>query len=103
MAHSIFAWLLNHLDFFFQGIKACDHVGITPCLRRKIYKKVNHRNLVKKCVKGGKIFLQKGRKNIIVLPKIIGKMSAVSYGFVLTGVIEQMEAVRLNTLNAGTE
>lgn len=43
------------------------------------------------------------RKRDSVLPKITGKMKAASYGLVLTRVIEQMEAVSLNTVKAGTE
>lgn len=49
---------------------------------------------LKKCVRKGNIFVQEERNNITPLPKITGKMKVVSYGLVLTGVTEQMEAVR---------
>lgn len=48
--------------------------------------------LAKKVFREGRFFHRKREKYFAVHPKITGKMKVVSYGSVLTSVIEQMEA-----------
>lgn len=73
-------------------------VKLMFCLKRENLQKCESYQFSHESVlREERLFLQK-EKNTTVLPKITGKMKVVSYGLVLTRVIEQMEAVRLNTV-----